>query len=151
MIAIILMIFARMLWVLHDLYFWGTDSVRKFVDKIGWHIIKMLFMIAFFFSAYFAGRESVELTKWGVIKQLFAFALVAWGAFEGLYNVLNKDAKPFDWFRYLKAAITKKEFRDMPMSYALQLKGNTLEFILHHCFRLHWIESILIIILALFK
>jgi len=149
-ISFILMIISRMLWTLHDLYFWGKDSVRKFVDKIGWHVIKGLFMIAFFFSAFLAGRVSSDLTKWGIIKLLFALALVAWGAFEGLYSALHQDAKVFDWFRYLRVAITKQEFKDMPMNHALQLKeGNTVEFILHHVFRLHWIEAVIVICMSI--
>jgi hypothetical protein len=148
--SFILMILSRMLWVLHDLYFWGPDDVKAFVKRVGWHNIKMLFMIAFFLSAYSAGNTAHGWSVWRQGKYLFALALAAWGGFEGLYNILNKDARLFDWARYLWSALTGKEFPGMPINYAVQLRNeNRFEFVLHHVFRLHWIEAIIIISMSI--
>ena len=153
-IAVGLMIVSRALWAWHDLYFWGKAWVKALVLKIGWHNIKMAFMITFWGSAFFTGfhegrhyEAMTWLYAWHLCKLLFAIALIAWGAFEGMYNTLQRDARLFDWARYLRAAIMGKAFRDMPMDYRSQLKtGNRFEFIFHHCFRLHIIEAIVVII-----
>lgn len=145
--SFILMIFSRMLWVLHDLYFWGSKEVKDFVQRVGWHNIKMVFVTAFFFSGYLAGDAAHGWPIWMRLKQLFALALAAWGAFEGFYNALQKDANLFDWFRYLKAGLTQTIFEGMPKDRIGDLLSeNPLEFILHHAFRLHWIETVAVVL-----
>ena len=148
------MIIARALWALHDLYFWGRDGVKAFVLRVGWHNIKMGFASTFWFSGFFVGfyeGRHYTVTSWPYVwhlgKLLFAISLISWGAFEGMYNALQRDAEPFDWARYLWSAITGKAFGDMPMLYKTQLRtGGRIEFVLHHCFRLHWVEALIAVI-----
>jgi hypothetical protein len=148
-VSIFLMIISQVLWAWHDLYFWGKDWVKIWVIKIGWHNIKMGFKIAYFASAFIAGRLTQGWSWASIGELLFALALIAWGAFEGMYNILERDAKPFDWARYLWSAIINKAFRDMPMDFKQQLKTrNRIEFILNHVFRLHYGEAIIVIFLG---
>lgn len=153
-ISVILMTVGRALWAWHDLFFWGKDWVKACVARIGWHNIKMGFAVAFWLSGFcagfYGGRHYAGASwpyAWHLGRLFFALALVAWGAFEGMYNALQRDAEPFDWARYLWSAITGKAFRDMPMEFQKQLKThNRIEFVLHHCFRLHWSEAVIVII-----
>ena len=147
--AIILMTISRALWVLHDLYFWGSQGVKDFVKKIGWHNIKFIFSIAFWFSGFFAGYYIAQ-TGGSYVRLFLGLALIAWGAFEGMYNLLQKSAKFGDCFRYFKAVITGTPFKDMKTSHKIHLQTqNTFEFILHHCFRLHWTEAAGVMVLGM--
>jgi hypothetical protein len=144
------MFLSRMLWVLHDLYFWGTDEVKKFVRRVGWHNIKMLFMVLFYLSGFFLALAMAKMDLLNIERVFFALMLVSWGSFEFLYNILQKDARLFDWFRYFKAGVTGKPFDNMPYSYNIQLSGgNRIEFVLNHAFRLHWIEALITILVGL--
>jgi len=133
-LSVIFMILARFLNVLHDLYFWGTMHIREFVVKIGWHNIKLAMLILLFESGFILGFISHGTIK-EILQVQFAMGLIAWGSFEMLYNILNKDCKLFDWFREFKTCIKHKD---------------GIECILHNVCRLHWIEAAVVLIFGLY-
>ena len=128
----IFLILAGLFGTLHDLYFWN-ESIQVWVDSFGWHIIKLLYLGTFFFSVYFMEKSFKAILYWISFRWLW---------FEFFYNILNKDAKMFDWLRYLNAAIHGQGYGHYQFT-------NFFEFILHHCTRLHYIESLALIIVLL--
>jgi len=141
-LSYILLIIGRIAWAYHDCYFWD-NTTKYFVNKIGWHVVKMIMMIACAVSLILM---TVNYTFWNAVLYIFA----SWSAFEfGMY--LATQDFPYasfgDWLTAWWLVVKPKE-RPMTNMELKRAKANVIEFILHYGFRLHWVESSLITLIV---
>jgi len=152
-LSFILMFVSNILWGLHDLYRDGDIKAIRFVNKVfkGWHVLKFIMVPMFFLSGVIAGMVLHGMTWYNTAWFGVALICAKQAGFEGTYNIIGKVARPFDFIRYFIAMIRWKEFDGMPMVFAVKMKTqNRIEFLFYHCFRLHWIEAAVVLILGLY-
>lgn len=153
-LSFFLMFVSCILWAFHDLYRDGNKRAIDIVNKIfgGWHVLKWPMIVMFFLSGVAGGIWLFGKTNVVVITFYFLAMICSHQAgFEGTYNLINHIAKPFDWIRYFISMIQWKNFKNMPIDFIAKMHYQTrFEFMLYHCFRVHWIEAVILFLFGFY-
>ncbi|HUX54250.1 MAG TPA: hypothetical protein VMV56_07545 [Williamwhitmania sp.] len=152
-LSFILMFVSNVLWALHDAYRDQNEKVIQFVDRYfkGWHVLKPIMVLMFLASGVISGTLLPGMSLSSMAWFGVALFCAKQSGFEGMYNLINHTARPFDWIRYFIAMIRWKDFKNMPIDFiAKMFYQNRLEFFFYHCGRLHWSEASAVLLFGLY-